>query len=48
MERLAIFVDAGYFWVQTTMILHGEKVPRNQVILDYDMLHKELLATAKK
>lgn len=43
MRRVAIFIDAGYFWVQAVTIIHGKKVSRNQVDIDYGMLRQELL-----
>lgn len=43
MGRVAVFVDAGYFWVQMTQILHGESKPRDSVIIDYSLMRVKLL-----
>jgi uncharacterized LabA/DUF88 family protein len=44
MRRVAVFVDAGYFWVQATNIILGEKSQRNQLSVDYDSLRVGLIA----
>lgn len=44
MKRIAVFVDAGYFWVQVCQLLSGSYASRSQVSLDYASLHKHLLA----
>lgn len=43
MRRVAIFVDAGYFWVQVINVILGGKAQRNQLAIDYECLRKELL-----
>lgn len=46
MEKLAFFVDAGYFWVQLSTILYGKKEHRNDVCVDYLKMRNSLLAVA--
>lgn len=48
MRRVAVFVDAGYFWVQATNIILGEKSQRNQLAIDYNSLHVELIKQTKE
>lgn len=43
MRRVAAFVDAGYFWVQVSQIVHQSKEGRGSVNLDYATLHDRLL-----
>src|SRR5215217_7460684 len=43
MSRAAVFIDAGYFWVQTTHVLTGERGSRASVLIDYAALHKKVL-----
>lgn len=43
MSRVAVFIDAGYFWVQTTHIITGARGPRATVIIDYTALHQTVL-----
>lgn len=47
MRRVAVFVDAGYFWVQAAHIVLGERGQRNQLSVDYNRLRIELLARTK-
>lgn len=48
MGRLAIFVDAGYLWVQTALTLFGDpKTSRKDITLDYEELRGQLLSYAK-
>jgi uncharacterized LabA/DUF88 family protein len=47
MGRLAVFVDAGYFWVQAVHIVHGKKVGREQIIVNYPSLRSQFLAEIK-
>jgi len=42
-KRVAVFVDAGYFWVQTAKALYLEQKPRNSVHVDYQTMRNELL-----
>jgi uncharacterized LabA/DUF88 family protein len=48
MRRLAVFVDAGYFWVQTTTAVLGRKAHRSDLSLNFSELRKQLLASADK
>lgn len=43
MRRVAVFVDAGYFWVQTGKIVVGKPAKREQITLNYEELHAKLL-----
>ncbi len=44
MRRVAAFVDAGYFWVQVAQIIHGNKSNRRSVIINYGILHDQLIS----
>jgi uncharacterized LabA/DUF88 family protein len=44
MRRVGVFVDAGYFWVQTTHVVLGARGLRSSVVIDYPVLRKELLS----
>lgn len=45
MRRVAVFVDAGYFWAEVcTHVLGPQGGRRTDVVLDYDKLHDVLLA----
>lgn len=44
MSKIAVFVDAGYFWVQATHLIHGVKSPRSSIVVDYDVLRARLIA----
>ncbi len=48
MRRLAVFVDAGYFWAQTIQAVFGRKADRSQVCMDYPSLRVLLLETAER
>ena len=48
MRRVAVFVDAGYFWVQAVKIAQGEKMGRESITLDYSALRHELLRETEK
>lgn len=48
MERIAVFVDAGYFWVQVSHIVFGEKRSRDEIDLDADQMRKSLLDEVRK
>ncbi len=48
MRRLAVFVDAGYFWVQAVHIVHGKKVGREQIIVNYPSLRSQFLDEVKR
>lgn len=43
MRRIAVFVDAGYFWVQATHIVHGKRCGREEVLVHYPTLRECLL-----
>lgn len=43
MRRVAVFCDAGYFWVQVCSIVLGARSPRTDVNLDYNRLRTTLL-----
>ena len=43
MQRVAGFIDAGYFWVQLTNLLTGKKNSRDTVTVDYKKFHQVLL-----
>lgn len=47
MGRIAVFVDAGYFWVQAVHIVHGKKVGREQIVVNYPSLRSEFLDEIK-
>lgn len=36
MNRVAVFVDAGYVFAQGSVLLNGKKLPRSEVVLDHD------------
>ncbi len=46
MNRIAVFVDAGYFWVQLAQVVHGGKNVRDSVVVDYGVLREQVLAEA--
>lgn len=43
MSRVAVFVDAGYFWVQACQSVLGRIGPRNEIVVDYPILRSKLL-----
>jgi len=47
MKRIAIFLDAPYFWSQTSHLLAGRHAPRNQVQMDLQSLREHLLNEAE-
>ena len=47
MGRIAVFVDAGYFWVQAVHIIHGKKLGREAIVLNYPSLRSEFLDEIK-
>jgi hypothetical protein len=46
MSKIAVLVDAGYFWVQATHVIHGTKSSRDSVTIDYAALRQEVLEQA--
>lgn len=47
MRRIAVFVDAGYFWVQSTYIVHRQRTGRESVTINYQQLREELINQAQ-
>lgn len=43
MRRVAVFADAGYFWVQVGTSVLGKKADRSEIKLDYERLRAGLL-----
>lgn len=43
MERVAAFVDAGYFWVQLSYLLYGEKRKREDILIDAPKMRESLI-----
>lgn len=48
MDRVAVFVDAGYVFAQGAVLLNGEKMPRSGVVLDGERLLHLLGALASE
>lgn len=42
MDRVAVFVDAGYLFAQGSHLLAGRKLPRSEVALDYEKVVESL------
>lgn len=42
-ERVAAFVDAGYFWVQLSYLLYGEKRRREDILIDAPRMRESLI-----
>lgn len=47
MDRVAVFVDAGYLFAQGSAALSGSKKPRKDLILDEKAVLEELIQTAQ-
>ncbi|MEI6646709.1 MAG: NYN domain-containing protein [bacterium] len=47
MDRVAVFVDAGYLYAQGSSLLAGKKLPRGCVVVNYLIIVKELEQFAK-
>jgi uncharacterized LabA/DUF88 family protein len=47
MGRIAVFVDAGYFWVQAVHIIHGKKLGREAIVVNYPSMRSEFLDEIK-
>lgn len=43
MSRVAVFIDAGYFWVQAAHVVFGARSARASLTIDYAALHKKVL-----
>ena len=43
MNRVAVFVDVGYFWVQVGTLLSGKYTSRGKCSMDYERLREKLL-----
>ena len=48
MEKVAVFVDAGYFWVQLSHIVYGERRRREEISLNARLMRESLLREVKK
>lgn len=48
MERVAIFIDAGYFWGQLSQIVYGEPRNREDIVLKYEEMRESLLREVEK
>jgi hypothetical protein len=38
LDRAAVFVDAGYVFAEGAKLIAGQKLPRSQLLLEYDVL----------
>ncbi len=47
MDRVAVFVDAGYLFAQGSQLLNGEKLPRRRIELDAEKVVAEIEGLAK-
>lgn len=47
MKRVAVFVDAGYFWVQVCTLLSGNYTSRGNATIDYKALRIAMLGELK-
>ena len=47
MDRVAVFVDAGYLFAQGSVALCGEKLPRGEIVLDHGAVVAKLKAFAE-
>ena len=48
MDRVAVFVDAGYLFAQGSVELHGEKLTRGELVLDHEAVVAKLQAIASR
>lgn len=48
MDRVAVFVDAGYVFAQGSILLAGKKLPRGEVVLDHGAAVDALTQFAEK
>jgi len=47
MGRIAVFIDAGYFWVQSVHIVLGKKTNRDHISVNYPSMRSEFLEEIK-
>jgi uncharacterized LabA/DUF88 family protein len=47
-DRVAVFVDAGYLFAQGSVELHGEKLTRGELLLDHEAVVSKLHAFAEQ
>lgn len=48
MERVAVFVDAGYLFAQGSQLISGRKLPRGEIALDYEKVIESLTQFAER
>ncbi len=48
MKRIAVFVDAGYFWTQLGVLLGAPSATRSTVHMDHSALHARLLREVRE
>ena len=48
MDRVAIFVDAGYVFAQGSALLVGEKLPRSEILIDHEAAARAFADFASK
>jgi len=48
MKRVAVFLDAGYFWVQLCKVILWKYNGRTEVIVDYEALRKLMLTEVER
>jgi len=47
-DRVAVFVDAGYLFAQGSVELHGEKLTRGELVLDHEAVVAKLQEFAEQ
>ena len=48
MDRVAVFVDAGYVFAQGSVLLSGRKLPRSEAVLNYEAVRRALAEFAER
>jgi uncharacterized LabA/DUF88 family protein len=48
MDRVAVFVDAGYLFAQGSILLSGQKLPRGEMRLDYERVVEHIEQFAER
>lgn len=48
MRRLAVLIDAGYFWAQVGYVVHRKKSARAETVINYNALRTLILSVAEK